>query len=227
MAPMADGGKKRILPFDPSARSKSSGADRKSPAAAGGNGAVIVSGWTTLYQLRIVLRDVEPPIWRRILIPGTLDLASLHRVIQTAMGWSDLDGDEDRGAEWLSRTSRADNAPPTDLDAGPSTLQGVLKAAGDSFIYASGSGDEWIHVVEVEEISRGTAASAQTVCIDGARNCPPADSDGPSAYADFLDALHDPDHESHLDALESAGGRFDPERFDLEETNRRLARLRR
>jgi hypothetical protein len=225
MATMADGGRKRILPFDRSARSKSSEADRKSSAPPSAGSAVIVSGWTTLYQLRITLRDVDPPIWRRILVPGTIDLASLHRVIHTTMGWTDRDVEDDGGADWISRTRRSDTAPPTDLNDGASTLQGVLKVPGESCIYASGSGDEWIHVIEVEEIRRGATASAQTVCIDGARNCPPADADGPSAYADFLDALRDPDHESHVDALETAGGLFDPERFDLDETNRRLARL--
>jgi hypothetical protein len=225
MATMADDGRKRILPFDRSARSKSREANRKSPAPSRAGSAVIVSGWTTLYQLRITLRDVDPPIWRRILVPGTVDLGSLHRVIQTAMGWSDVEVDEASGAEWISRTGRGDNTPPSDLADGPSTLQAVLKAPGDSCIYASGSGDEWIHVVDVEEIRRGVAASAQVVCVDGARNCPPADSDGPPAYAEFLDALRDPEHESHVDALVTAGGRFDPERFDLEETNRRLARL--
>jgi hypothetical protein len=34
------------------------------------------------YQLRIVLRDVSPLIWRRLLVPSNLDLALLSRILQ-------------------------------------------------------------------------------------------------------------------------------------------------
>jgi hypothetical protein len=35
------------------------------------------------------LRDITPPIWRRIVVPASLTLRELHAVIQTAMGWDD------------------------------------------------------------------------------------------------------------------------------------------
>jgi hypothetical protein len=37
------------------------------------------------FQLRIALRDILPPIWRRFLVPGTITLPGLHRVIQEVM----------------------------------------------------------------------------------------------------------------------------------------------
>src|SRR5512136_541210 len=46
-------------------------------------------GGTPLYQLKITLRDCKPPIWRRIVVRADMKLDRLHRVIQTAMGWSD------------------------------------------------------------------------------------------------------------------------------------------
>lgn len=42
----------------------------------------------TVYQLKITLAGSEPPIWRRVLMPGDANLAELHRVIQHVMGWS-------------------------------------------------------------------------------------------------------------------------------------------
>ena len=40
------------------------------------------------YQLRIVLRDVSPLIWRRLLVPNNIDLARLSRILQILFSWS-------------------------------------------------------------------------------------------------------------------------------------------
>ena len=37
----------------------------------------------------ITIADIEPPIWRRILLPRELNFAQLHEVIQAAFGWTD------------------------------------------------------------------------------------------------------------------------------------------
>ena len=39
-------------------------------------------------QLLITLRQIEPPIWRRLLVPDYLQLSQLHNVLQGAMGWT-------------------------------------------------------------------------------------------------------------------------------------------
>ena len=41
------------------------------------------------YDLRISIQDTEPEIWRRLLVPGTITIPELHRVLQTAFGWED------------------------------------------------------------------------------------------------------------------------------------------
>ena len=40
------------------------------------------------YQIQIALRGSKPKIWRRILIPSDLLLSDFHKIIQTAMGWT-------------------------------------------------------------------------------------------------------------------------------------------
>src|ERR1044071_63111 len=40
-----------------------------------------------VYQLRIKLRGMSPPVWRRIVIDAEASLASLHEGIQRSMGW--------------------------------------------------------------------------------------------------------------------------------------------
>lgn len=51
---------------------------RLSPAAA-----------APIYQLKITLAEVKPPVWRRIRARGDLSLGRLHGVLQKAMGWQD------------------------------------------------------------------------------------------------------------------------------------------
>jgi hypothetical protein len=41
---------------------------------------------STVFQVKMVLKGVDPPVWRRIHTPdGTLE--ELHQVIQVTMGW--------------------------------------------------------------------------------------------------------------------------------------------
>ena len=42
-----------------------------------------------IYQLKIELLEIEPLIWRRVLVRGGVTLAQLHEVIQAVMGWND------------------------------------------------------------------------------------------------------------------------------------------
>ena len=42
-----------------------------------------------LYQLKVTLEDLQPPIWRRILVWEDATLAQLHRILQIVMGWED------------------------------------------------------------------------------------------------------------------------------------------
>lgn len=46
------------------------------------------TGPQSVYRLRIELQDIETRIWRTILVPHTLTLAKLDRVVQAAMGWT-------------------------------------------------------------------------------------------------------------------------------------------
>lgn len=42
-----------------------------------------------IYQLRIVLKDVSPIIWRRILVKDSTSIADLHRILQVILEWDD------------------------------------------------------------------------------------------------------------------------------------------
>jgi hypothetical protein len=42
-----------------------------------------------VYQLKITLKHIKPPVWRRIQVPETYTFWDLHVAIQDAMGWTD------------------------------------------------------------------------------------------------------------------------------------------
>ena len=43
----------------------------------------------TGYCLKITLQEIQPPIWRRIQVLGSIKLCCLHSAFQVAMGWTD------------------------------------------------------------------------------------------------------------------------------------------
>ena len=44
---------------------------------------------TTVHQLRITIEGIDPPVWRRVLVPSSMTLARLHKVIQELFDWWD------------------------------------------------------------------------------------------------------------------------------------------
>jgi len=42
-----------------------------------------------IYQLKITLSKIRPPIWRRVLVRGDTTLLKLHKIIQAVMPWED------------------------------------------------------------------------------------------------------------------------------------------
>ena len=44
---------------------------------------------TKIYQLKVTLKGIRPPIWRRIQVKGNITLLQLHDILQVVMGWYD------------------------------------------------------------------------------------------------------------------------------------------
>lgn len=44
---------------------------------------------TEALTVRVTLRDSDPPVWRRLVVPGDTTLDRLHDVLQAEMGWTD------------------------------------------------------------------------------------------------------------------------------------------
>lgn len=172
----------------------------------------------SIYQLKIQLKGLAPPIWRRVLVSGDIHLGNLNEVIQVAMGWTNthlhdfvIDG-------------QLYSDPEAEIDDSRNELKyrlgQVAKAASKKLDYLYDPGDGWEHKIVVEKIvATDKCYAGHPVCIAGARACPPEDCGGPGGYEEFLAAISNPKHKRYEDMREWIGGDFDPEHFDLNEAN--------
>jgi hypothetical protein len=172
----------------------------------------------TLFQFKITLLGVKPPIWRRIQVQDcTLD--KLHEHIQTAMGLtnSHLHRFEIQGQRYGDPELLDDGFEDFDCEDSTTTMVSeMLPKSGKRFAfkYEYDSGDSWEHEALLEGNPPVDPKAKYPLCLEGERACPPEDCGGVWGYSDFLAAIRNPKHEEHKSMLEWIGGRFDSEKFD-------------
>ena len=171
----------------------------------------------TGHQLKITLRGVKPPVWRRIVVRSDIDLGELAPVLESAMGWygGHLHVFEADGARYGDPDPEWDN---DDLDERRYTLGDVLARVGAKMRFDYDFGDGWEHDVVVEAIEPVEPGVEYPVCLGGRRACPPEDCGGPWGYQELLEALEDPKHERHEELREWVGDYFDPAAFGADAT---------
>jgi hypothetical protein len=179
-----------------------------------------------VFQVRISLTHITPSIWRRVLVPQEIVLPRLHAVAQVVMGWTDSHLHRFRVGDVHLAEPSVEDYEPLPLDYRKIAFNQIARYRGSTCIYEYDFGDGWEHLIEVEdELPIETMTSPLPQCIGGERACPPEDCGGPHGYEEFVAAIRDPCHEEHEQCQEWAGDNFDPEAFDLDLVNRRLARL--
>jgi hypothetical protein len=176
----------------------------------------------SVYQIEVQLNDVEPEIWRRILVPAGETLDRIHQIIQAAMGWQDSHLHQFTSGE----DTYTEVDPDTDENSQPEAavaIGALLHAPGESLLYEYDFGDGWEHTVTLEQVLSGVGDRVLPICIDGQRACPPEDVGGPHGYQEFLRAYLDLQHPNHREMVDWAGEEFDPERFEIESVNSTLS----
>ncbi|MBI1788907.1 MAG: plasmid pRiA4b ORF-3 family protein [Acidobacteria bacterium] len=173
-----------------------------------------------VYVLKIVLRGVRPPVWRRVQAPGSVRLSMLHEVIQTLFGWTDTH-------LHLFQIGTTSFGQPDDFDEVVTGEDGITLAQAlgkrvRRFSYVYDFGNHWVHDIDVEKVLTDSGGE-RLLCLAGRRHRPPEDCGGPRGYAEFLAAWRNPRHPEHV--RERPGGSFDPEEFDIAAVTRSLARL--
>ena len=181
----------------------------------------------SLYQLRIELEDVTPPIWRRFWIEGNASLIKLHHTIQAAMGWTDAHLHEFQIGEILYATPHPEDWPErVIIDERRVKLHKALNGIS-RFGYLYDFGDGWQHTITVEEVAPPPKHPRGCAFIEaGERACPPDDAGGSYSYQEFLDRFAKNRRGKEVrEFLEWAGVDFDPNKFDRHAANAALLRM--
>ncbi len=180
-----------------------------------------------IYQIKITLKYIRPPIWRRVQVRADVTLAEFHRLLQIAMGWYDSHLHQFIVGKTYYGTPDIDEFSELNLkDDSKAQLGRVLTKPKQKLIYEYDFGDGWEHEILLEKVFAPEPGVRYPRCIGGARACPPEDCGGAGGYENFLAAIRDPGHEEHDEYLDWIGGAFDPEEFELDEVDTVLRHIK-
>jgi hypothetical protein len=179
-------------------------------------------------EARIV--GIEPAITRTLELPRDLNFAQLHEVLQAAFGWTDSHlhqfyvGGLTIGAPEAIEDSaygpgvRGDRSPTQGSDL-PYEVDPTL-----TITYQYDFGDNWQHKLVLHRAGRRRQVSA----LHRRRAGRPARRCGRIPRLCRLSGgMACPEHEEHKAMRRWAGKKFDPERFDLDATNKAIAKAMR
>lgn len=178
-------------------------------------------------RITITLDDVVPTVSRMIEVPLDIRLDRLHTVFHAALAWTD-------SHLWELTFGRTGFGIPDPgygfsgpLDARKTTLAQALEGMRDkTFRYLYDFGDAWEHSIKIHGIAPADPHSSYPRLIEATGMRPPEDSGGPCGYAEKLEALADPTHEYHEEALDALGDDHDLKaQTDIDMIHTRFAAL--
>jgi len=202
-----------------------------------------------MLQFRVSIAEIEPKIWRQLVLDPRLTLEQLHTVLQVAFNWQNChmhQFHEKDGRRYALPTPFDHDFSEGVTDERKVCLADVFDDEGKRLAYEYDFGDSWIHVVAFEGrvgpdrinypsdtfIKAGKSVFSgkerAAMCIAGARNGPPEDCGGVFGLDDMLKLRRKAkksltrDERELLDWL----GEWDPEWLDLSSINQNLGRVR-
>ena len=183
-----------------------------------------------IFQLKVTLKDSDPPIWRRFLVWDDISFESLHSILQDVMGW-----DGYHPYEFVVKGERIvnpDGAKPSLFhDVMTSTedvcLNERLRRVGQKFEYIYDFGDNWEHEIVFEKRLPFDENQPLPFCLEGELACPPEDIGGIFGFYNLMERINTPqDDEESFDEdtmeLRDWLGNFDPNFFDVNAVNKNL-----
>jgi hypothetical protein len=175
-----------------------------------------------MLQMKITLKGVSPPVWRRFMVQDNITFHKLHEIIQEVMGWGNY-----HLYEFDVKKFRI-GLPDEDIEDMTDSKKlriSALKMEGLKITYCYDFGDNWEHSILVEKITEESGCCPE--CIAGKRACPPEDCGGPYGYEELLEIRKNPKHPDYKHLIVDWLGRdFDPEAFDVKKVNSRIGKVK-
>ncbi|MFC0139211.1 plasmid pRiA4b ORF-3 family protein [Erwinia mallotivora] len=179
-----------------------------------------------LYQIKVTLVDSKPPIWRRLVVPKTINLDELHMIIQLAMGWTNshlylfTKGNLRYGIKFEDEELfESDTKSSEDV-----SLKFLLRKENDKILYEYDFGDSWVHSILLEKSSFELMIPTQVpVCIKGKGTCPVEDSGGMWGYYQKLEEVRDLSNPERDELNDWLNHDIDERKYDLDAINERIA----
>lgn len=139
-----------------------------------------------IYQFKVALLNIKPPVWRRLQIDGETSFKQLHKILQIAFDWEDyhLHGFFVRKTNQESLQHPYISIGPKDPDAGCSDfdyeessqkISDWFKAEKDKIVYIYDFGDNWKHEIVLEKIFSPEPNVLYPLCIKVMREAPEED----------------------------------------------------
>ena len=167
-----------------------------------------------VFQLKIVLNDSTPRVWRRILVPHNYTFFDLHVAIQNALGWMDshlhafhiaqkgtaiplsieFPNPEEDDLSWPGEQEK--------LDERKEKIADYLGTRVKQCIYDYDFGDGWTHSILFERELPADRTLQYPQCVAGENACPPEDCGGVGGYDYLQKVLKNPHHKEHKNMLE-------------------------
>ncbi len=171
------------------------------------------------FQMKITLRGMKPPVWRRFFVPEDMTFQTLADVLITVMGWSGshLSAFEmPKSGLNIMANPWSDNEEQFGDHNGKKVKLTDLLPAEKKFIFVYDMGDNWEHEVVIEDVRENYPALYPAVlAYEG--NCPPDDCGGVWGYMDMLED-GDEDAKEWLEECSTV--------YNMEETNAELRAFR-
>lgn len=163
----------------------------------------------SFYLLHLELQDVNPPVWRKVEVPGDLDLDHLDIILGSLVSWEGLDPSYFLGRDGFS-TDLDSFSGPGAHDAGNSLVERIFPMVGTEMEWiCPDENADWVYSLRLESIRTGAENETERGLVGGERDSPPEEMGGPAVYQRMIDAHHRGDPVPEWDR-DYHGRAFDP-----------------
>lgn len=177
------------------------------------------------FQLKIVIKNSKPPIWRRVIVPTGITFSQLSMILNEVMGWCGYHMFEfefyHKELRLVEEAEEFAGGGPFDYLEASTTFIREFMEENDWFTYTYDLGDDWQHRVTIEKIIDNWEFNYPEV-IKYKGDCPIEDCGGIYGYYGCLEVANDEKHPEHKERLEWMKSQGYPQEYDVGYTNQQL-----